>query len=390
MSFDPENFLSPVIRDLPPWGIGKFFDLLAQSDGIVSLALGEPNHAAPAEVLSAAITSLQEGETKYSSNYGIIQLRQAIAAYQEERFQVGYDPEKEIIVTIGGSQALDLGVRTIIAGGDEVMIPTPCYASYEPCVAMAGGRPVRLPTREEDGYRVTAALLEEHLTPATKALLLNYPNNPTGAVMRREDLEPVAEFVRRHNLMVISDEIYAEFTYGASHCSIASLPGMRDRTLLINGFSKSFALTGLRIGYLCAHRSLIPHMIKIHQCNVLCLPVVVQRAAMTALTACQPSVRQIVAAYDRRRKVTLQRLQEMGLPAGEPGGAFYIFPSIRQYGLTSEEFARRLLFEGKVAVIPGNVFGPGGEGHIRCAYTVSDGEMATALDRMASFCAGLS
>lgn len=308
----------------------------------------------------------------------------------KDRFKVNYDSTDEIILTVGGSQALDLAVRVIVSRGDEVMIPTPCYASYEPCVVMAGGRPVLIPTREEEGYKITSALLEQYLTPDTKAIIINYPNNPTGAVMRKEDLEPVAEFVLRHNLMVISDEIYAEFTFGSNHLSIAALPGMRDRTLLINGFSKTFAMTGLRIGYLCAHRSFVPHILKIHQCNVLCLPIVVQRAAIAALKSCLPSVHQIVGEYDLLRKVAVERLNKMGLPTGKPEGAFYIFPSIKKFNMNSEEFARRLLFESKVAVIPGSVFGPGGEGHIRCAYTVTETEMITALDRIESFCVSLS
>jgi len=389
LNFNPESFVSPVIKNLPPWGIGKFFELLSQNDDVVSLALGEPAHLASWVIRSEAIESLRSGETKYSSNYGLTELRATLAAYLVNRFNVCYDPKDEIIVTIGGSQALDLAVRTIISRDDEVLIPTPCYASYGPCVTMTGGIPIPVPTKEQDGHKVSPELLKKYLSPNTKAIILNYPNNPTGAIMQKADLEPLAQFIIKHNLMVISDEIYAEFTYGTNHYSIAALPGMRDRTLLINGFSKTFALTGFRIGYLCAHRSLIPHMIKIHQCNVLCLPVMIQRAAIAAITSCFESVLHLVEEYDCRRKIIMDRLNKMGLPTIEPQGAFYIFPSIKNYNMSSEEFAHRLLFESRVAVIPGSVFGPGGEGFIRCSYSGSEEEIMTALDRMECFCNSL-
>ncbi|MDD4752815.1 MAG: aminotransferase class I/II-fold pyridoxal phosphate-dependent enzyme [Desulfitobacteriaceae bacterium] len=385
--FMPEKFISPTLKTIPPSGIRKFFDLVSQTKDVISLGIGEPDFVSPWHAREACVYSLEKGYTMYTSNLGLPELRTAIAKYLAERFGLEYDPKDEIIVTVGASEAVDMAFRTVISQGDEVLIPEPCYVSYNPCAILAGGVPISLETNQETGFKVTPEMLEKSITPKTKAVVLSYPNNPTGAILNREELEDLARVIIKHNLLVISDEIYGELTYEGNHLSIASLPGMQERTILISGVSKAFAMTGWRIGYVAAHRDFIAGMVKVHQYTLLCAPVMGQKAALEAFSSCYGEVLNMVEEYDQRRRIITKRLNDMGLDCFEPKGAFYVFPSIQNTGLSSEEFASRLLQESKVAVVPGNAFGSCGEGFIRCSYAASLKQINEAMNRMECFVA---
>lgn len=382
---EPDQFVAPLVKALPPSGIRKFFDLVANTKGVISLGVGEPDFVTPWHIREACFYALEQGYTMYTSNYGLPELRQEVSRYLDSRFDLHYSPENEIIITVGASEAIDLALRAVLEPGDEVLIPEPCYVSYKPCTILAGGKPVPVTTRAEDGFKLRAAQVQARLSPRSKVLILPYPNNPTGAVMSGPDLTPIAEVARAAGLLVISDEIYAELTYAGRHVSIAALPGMRERTVVLNGFSKAFAMTGWRVGYAAAPEPLISAMVKIHQYTMLCAPVMGQKAAVEALRNGRPDVARMVAEYDRRRRLVVQRLNEIGLACFEPQGAFYIFPSITITGLTSEEFCQALLEEEKVAVVPGTAFGEEGEGFIRCSYAASLENLTAALDKMERF-----
>lgn len=376
--------LSPIVKSIPSSGIRRFFDLANQMEDVISLGVGEPDFVTPWHVREASVDALERGFTSYTSNKGLPELREAIADYLRE-FDLNYDPEDEIVVTVGGSEAIDIALRTLINPGEEVLIPEPAYVSYRPCTILAGGSPVGVPTFAEDDFRLTPEHLRARITPQSKALILCFPNNPTGAVMSEQDLRAIAELVIEHDLFVISDEIYAELTYEGQHVSIASLPGMRERTIVINGMSKAFAMTGWRIGYAAAPAELLSLMLKIHQYTILCAPVMGQMAALEALRHGRAEKEKMVEKYDQRRHMIVQGFRDMGLACHEPKGAFYAFPDIRSTGLTSEEFAEGLLQHSRVAVVPGNVFGEGGEGFIRCSYATSVEQIQKALERIADF-----
>lgn len=379
-------YINPLVESLPFSGIRKFFDLVTETKGVISLGVGEPDFITPWHIREACIYSLEKGYTMYTSNQGLFELRQAIAGDLEVTAGVAYDPASEILVTVGVSEGLDLAVRTLVCPGDEVLIPEPSYVSYVPCALLAGGKAVPVPTTVAEGFRVTAAKIEAALTPRTKVLILCYPNNPTGAVMDRRTLLEIAEVVKAHDLLVISDEIYSRLTYKGEHVCLASLPGMRDRTILLNGFSKAYAMTGWRIGYAAGNPDFIAAMTKIHQYTMLCAPITAQMAALEALKNGRLAMTQMVQQYNRRRLLVIHAFRDMGLPCFEPGGAFYAFPEISGTGLSSEEFAAGLLQEEKVAVVPGNAFGPGGEGFVRCSYAASVEDLSEAFRRLANFC----
>ncbi len=385
MTLDWSERLSPVIRDMPPSGIRRFFDLASEMTGIISLGVGEPDFVTPWAIRETGIQSLRQGYTMYTSNAGLLELREEIAAHLHGFYGVHYEPRSEVLVTVGVSEAVDLALRAIVHTGDEVLIAEPCYVSYAPCVTMAGGVPVPLTTTADNDFRLTAAQVEAAITPRTKALLFNYPNNPTGATMPREDLLEIAKVVEKHNLIVISDEVYDKLTYEGEHTCFAALPGMRDRTILLNGFSKAYAMTGWRLGYACGHSEVIAAMTKIHQYTMICAPITVQKAAIEALRNGTEEMKEMVSSYNQRRRLVLKGFQEIGLPCFEPRGAFYAFPSIRHTGLSSEAFAWRLLEETKVAVVPGNALGSAGEGHIRCSYASSVENLTEAIERMGRF-----
>lgn len=377
-----KDYLSPRVREIPPSGIRRFFDMVGNSKEIISLGVGEPDFSTPWHVRDAAVYSLERGRTKYTPNSGIPELREEIAEYLSSRFEVRYEPSNEILVTVGGSEAIDLALRALIVPGDEILIPEPCYISYSPITTIGGGTAVGIETFARDGFKLTAEALKAKLTPRSKVLILCYPSNPTGAIMTYEDLLPIAKVVEEHDLIVISDEIYAELTYGPNHVSFASLPGMKDRTILVSGFSKAFAMTGWRMGYACGHPELIAAMLKIHQYTVMCAPVMGQVAAIEALQNGLEEKDRMVESYNQRRRLIVKGLCEIGLDCHEPQGAFYAFPSIAATGMTSEEFAQGLLKEAKVAAVPGYVFGLGGEGHIRCSYATSVNQLIEALERI--------
>jgi aminotransferase len=376
--------LSPVVRNLPPSGIRRFFDLANQMEDVISLGVGEPDFVTPWRVREACYYSLEQGYTSYTSNHGLPELREAIATYLEN-FHLQYDPMKELVITIGGSEAIDIALRTLICPGDEVLIPEPAYVSYRPCAILAGAVPVGVETRADDDFRLTAELLRERITPRSKVLILCFPNNPTGAIMSEDDLRSIAQVVIEHDLFVISDEIYAELTYEGKHVSIASLPGMKERTILVSGMSKAFAMTGWRIGYAAAPEEILSEMVKIHQYTILCAPIMGQKAALEALKHGQAEKKHMVERYNQRRRLIVKGLREIGLSCHEPKGAFYAFPDIRSTGLTSEQFAEGLLRYGKVAVVPGNVFGECGEGFVRCSYATSVDQIQRALERIDRF-----
>lgn len=379
------NPLSETITAIPPSGIRKFFDIVSEMKDAISLGVGEPDFDTPWHIRDEGIYSLEKGRTFYTSNAGLKELKLEISRYLERRFDVGYDPDREIMVTVGGSEAIDIALRAMLDPGDEVLIPQPSYVSYVPCTILAGGVPVTVELEEKDRFRLTKEKVLEKLTPKTKILVLPFPNNPTGSILETEDLEAIADVVREKDLFVISDEIYSELTYGRHHCTIAALPGMKERTVLINGFSKSYAMTGWRLGYACAPEAILRQMLKIHQYAIMCAPTTSQYAAVTALRRCDADIEAMRSEYDMRRRFLVSSLNRMGLDCFEPEGAFYAFPSIRKTGLSSEEFCEKLLFGKKVAVVPGNAFGDSGEGHVRISYSYSIGHLSEALHRIELF-----
>jgi len=380
-----QDYLSPLVRAIPPSGIRKYFDLASGSKDIITLGVGEPDFATPWHVREACVYSLERGFTKYTSNAGMPELREEIAGYLEGNFNVKYDPSSEVIVTVGGSEAIDLAFRALIEPGDEILIPEPCFVAYSPITSITGGVPVGIETFAKDGFKLTPEMLKAHITPKSKVLLLSYPSNPTGGIMTYEEMLPIAKLVEEHDLIVISDEIYAELTYGRKHVSFASLPGMKDRTILVSGFAKAFAMTGWRLGYVCGHRELIAAMLKIHQYTVMCAPAMAQVAALEALRNGMEEKDRMMESYNQRRRLVVKGFRDIGLDCHEPEGAFYAFPSIVSTGMTSDEFAQRLIVEAKVAVVPGHVFGKGGEGYIRCSYASSVSQLTEAIDRMGNF-----
>lgn len=379
------NPLSKTIVEIEPSGIRKFFDIVSEMQDAISLGVGEPDFDTPWCVRDEAIYSLERGRTFYTSNAGLKELKIEIAKYLNRRFDLTYDYAKEMLVTVGGSEAIDIALRTMLDPGDEVLIPQPSYVSYLPCTVLAGGVPVVIDLKEENQFRLTAEELENAITDKTKILIMPFPNNPTGAIMEKSDLEAIAEVVIKHDLFVLSDEIYAELTYLENHVSIASLPGMKERTVLINGFSKSHAMTGWRLGYACAPEIIIKQMLKIHQYAIMCAPTTSQYAAVEALRHCDGDVAHMREEYNGRRRYLLHRFEEMHLQCFEPFGAFYIFPSIKEFGMTSEEFATEFLNRKKVAVVPGTAFGACGEGFLRISYAYSLEDLKKALDRMEEF-----
>ncbi|WP_309121129.1 aminotransferase class I/II-fold pyridoxal phosphate-dependent enzyme [Paenibacillus sp.] len=380
-----KRYLTPFVQAIPPSGIRKFFDLVSGSKDIISLGVGEPDFVTPWRFRDAAVNGLEQGRTTYTHNAGLPELREAIAEYLYRQFEVKYEPRDEVLVTVGGSEAIDLALRSLVSPGDEVLVPEPCYVSYSPITAIGGGIPVGIETFAKDQFKLRAESLKAAITPRSKVLILSYPSNPTGGIMTREDYEPIAKLVEEHDLIVISDEIYAELSYDGKHCSFASLPGMRDRTILVSGFSKAFAMTGWRMGYACGHPDIIGAMLKIHQYTVMCAPVMGQLAAIEALKNGMEEKDRMVESYNQRRRLVVKGFRDIGLDIHEPHGAFYAFPSIAKTGLSSEEFAQRLLVEGKVAAVPGHVFGLGGEGFLRCSYATSVANLTEAIDRIGAF-----
>ncbi len=377
--------ISQRANQLSPSGIRKFFDLLASMEGVISLGVGEPDFATPWHIREAAIESLEKGYTMYTSNLGIPELRQELARHLSNHYNLDYDPATELLITVGVSEGLDLAMRAILDPGDEVIIPDPCFVAYDACVILAGGIPVPVPTNEEDSFELSAAAVAARITSKTRAIFIGYPANPTGAVMPRNKLLEIAELAKRHGLMVVSDEIYAKLVYGIDHTCLAALPGMKENTILLGGFSKAYAMTGWRIGYAAAPKEIVATMTKIHQYTMMCAPTMAQVAALEALKSGENSAIEMVADYNRRRLVIVQGLNDIGLPCFEPRGAFYAFPSIKHTGLCSEDFAERLLTEEKVAVVPGSAFGRCGEGYIRCCYATSLADIEEALARMKRF-----
>ena len=378
--------ISPSVNAIAPSGIRRFFDIAAEMEDVVSLGVGEPDFITPWHIRESCVYGLEQGYTAYTANRGLLELREEITKLLERDHSVSYDAKKEVLITVGVSEALDLALRTVVAPGDEVLIPEPCYVSYKACVTLAGGTAIGVPTSIENEFRLTVADLEKYITPKTTALLIGYPNNPTGAVMTKEGLLEIAQFAEKHDLIVISDEIYSNLVYGdAIHTCFSALPNMRDRTILLNGFSKSYAMTGWRIGYALANPAFISAMTKIHQYTMLCAPITAQIAAVEALRHGEANMKKMVAEYDRRRHLILDGMRNMGLECFEPKGAFYIFPSIKSTGLSSEAFAEQLLRSERVALVPGNAFGESGEGFVRCSYATSVNKISEALNRIENF-----
>ena len=383
---DWQERLSPGVNAIAPSGIRKFFDIAAQMEDVISLGVGEPDFVTPWSIRESCVYGLEQGYTSYTANRGMPELRQEIANHYKDCYDTSYDWDTDILVTVGVSEALDIAMRAILSPGDEVLIPEPCYVSYQACTILAGGVPVAVPARPENDFRITAAELEAHVTDKTKVLLIGYPNNPTGAIMTKKDLLAVADFAEKHDLIVISDEIYGDLTYGEEeHVCFASLPGMQERTILLNGFSKAYAMTGWRIGYALGNQAIIAAMTKIHQYTMLCAPITAQIAAVEALRHGEKYMKKMVAEYDRRRRLIYDGFIKMGLECFEPKGAFYIFPSIRSTGYTSDEFAEKLLQAEHVALVPGSAFGACGEGHVRCSYATSIDKISEALNRIENF-----
>lgn len=379
------NFLSDKVTSLKPSGIRKFFDIVSEMKDAISLGVGEPDFDTPWFIRDEGIYSLEKGRTFYTSNAGLKDLRKEIAAYIKRTQALNYDPDNEIIVTVGGSEAIDIGLRAVINPGDEVIIPQPSYVSYEPCALLSGAKPVIINLKAENEFRLTAQELIEAITEKTKVLILPYPNNPTGAIMEREDLEKIAKIVVEKDILVMSDEIYSALTYKGRHVSIASLEGMKERTILINGFSKAYAMTGWRLGYACGPKDIIKQMTKIHQFAIMCAPTTSQYAAVTALKKGDEAVEQMRLSYNQRRRFLMNAFKEMGLDCFEPYGAFYVFPCIKEFSMTSEEFATKLLMEEKVAVVPGTAFGDCGEGFLRISYAYSLENLKEAVARIHKF-----
>lgn len=380
-----KNPLSKKIVQVKPSGIRKYFDLANEMEDVISLGVGEPDFDTPWRIREEGIFSLERGRTFYTSNAGLLELRQEICNYLHRKIGVEYDPVKETMVTVGGSEAIDVALRCMLDPGDEVLIPQPSYVSYLPCTVMADGEPVIVELKNENEFKLTVADLEKHVSDRTKILVLPFPNNPTGAIMTREDLEPIARFVLEHDLYVLSDEIYSELSYKGEHVSIASFPGMRERTIVINGFSKGFAMTGWRLGYCCGPENIMKQMIKLHQFAIMCAPTNSQYAAIEGLRHCEDEVEEMRKAYDQRRRFLMHEFKRMGLECFEPFGAFYVFPDIRKFGMTSDEFASRLLYEEKIAVVPGTAFGECGEGFLRISYAYSLEDLKVALARLEKF-----
>lgn len=386
---DYQKLLNPTVLDLKPSGIRRFFDIAAEVEDVISLTIGEPDFSTPWHIRQAGIETLEKGKTWYSANAGMIGLRESVSRYCERHFSLRYDPIKEVVITIGGSEAIDMTLRAVLRPGDEVLIPEPCFVCYAPLATLMGATPVSVETKAEDGFRLTAKGLREAITKRTRALIFPFPSNPTGAVMRREHLEEIAAVLRDTDILVISDEVYGELTYGDKpHESIAAIDGMWERTVRISGFSKAFAMTGWRIGYVCAPEPIAKQILKLHQYAIMCAPTTAQYAAIEALDNGDEDVTAMRNEYDMRRRYILSRLQEIGLSCFEPEGAFYVFPSIRETGLSSEEFCTRLLKEKHVAIVPGNAFGESGEGFVRISYCYSLKHITTALDLIEEFIKG--
>ena len=382
---DYDRILPRSVVDMPSSGIRKFFDILDSMTDVTALTVGQPDFVTPWKIREAGIESLESGKTYYTSNAGTLELRKEISNYMNRRFDLHYDPASEVVVTVGGSEAIDMAMRTLLQPGDEVIIPTPCFVCYEPLCKMTGAVPVIVETRNEDKFKLTPELLESAITDKTKMLVLAYPNNPTGAIMDAEDLEKIAKILREKQIIVLSDEIYAELTYGRRHVSIASLPEMWERTVVVSGFSKAYAMTGWRLGYICAPAPLAKQMLKIHQYAIMCAPTTAQLAAITALRDCDEDVAAMTAEYDRRRRLIYNGLHDIGIESFEPEGAFYIYPNIGKFGLTSEAFCEKLLYDHKCAIVPGIAFGAAGEGFARISYAYSVKHINQALERMESF-----
>lgn len=382
---DYSKLLGKTAKEIKPSGIRKYFDVAATLDDVISLGIGEPDFYTPWPIRRAAIVALERGKTFYTANSGLIKLREAIAEYTYKKTAVKYNPSNEVIVTVGGSEAIDIAIRTVIEEGDEVIIPEPSFVCYKPLVMLAGGTPVPIETTAHNSFKLTASALKAAITSRTKLLVLPYPNNPTGAIMTREDLEPIADILRDTNIAVLSDEIYSELTYGRKHCSIIALDGMQERTIFVNGFSKAFSMTGWRLGYMCGPAEIIKQALKIHQYGIMSSPTISQYAAIEALSSCDDDVEQMVSEYDTRRKYLVNSFNELGLDCFTPEGAFYVFPCIKSTGLSSDEFCEKLLYSKRVAVIPGNAFGDSGEGYVRVSYAYNIKHLKEAIKRIGEF-----
>lgn len=382
---DCSKLVSQTARNLKPSGIRKYFDVAQTMEDVISLGVGEPDFYTPWPIRRTAITTLERGKTFYTSNAGLIKLREEICNYTQKHTGIAYNPDNEVIVTVGGSEAIDLTIRTLIEPGDEVIITEPSFVCYKPIVEMSGGVPVIIETKAENSFKLMPAELSEKISERTKLLILPYPNNPTGAIMTKEDLEPIAKILRDTNIIVLTDEIYSELTYGKEHFSIISLDGMRERTIYINGFSKAFAMTGWRLGYMCGPKEIIKHALKIHQFGIMSSPTVSQYAAIEALTSCEQDVKKMVSEYDTRRRYLVDAFNKMGLSCFTPEGAFYVFPCIKSTGLSSDEFCERLLYSKKVAVVSGTAFGECGEGYVRISYAYSQKHLREAVKRIEEF-----
>ncbi len=383
--FHPINFVNKQVRNIPPSGIRRFFDIAATMEDVISLGVGEPDFVTPWHIRSEAVKSLEKGRTYYTANAGLIELRREITKYMEDTIHVSYDPAKEIVVTVGASEALDVALRALVDPGDEVLIPEPSFVCYKPCTVLAGGVPVPIETKAEDGFKLTPELLKNAITEKSKVLVLPYPNNPTGGIMTEEDLSLIVPIIKEANLMVISDEIYSELTYTGKHVSIATFDGMKDRTVVINGFSKAFAMTGWRLGFACAHPDVMAAIVKIHQYGIMSAPTFSQYAAIEALRNGRPDIERMKEEYNIRRKFLVDALNEMGMTCFNPYGAFYVFPSIKKFGMTSEDFCQTLLAEQHLAVVPGTAFGDSGEGFVRISYAYSQDNIKKALKRLEAF-----
>lgn len=383
--FHPINFVNKQVRNIPPSGIRRFFDIAATMEDVISLGVGEPDFVTPWHIRSEAVKSLEKGRTYYTANAGLLELRKEITKYMEETIHVSYDPAKEIVVTVGASEALDAALRALVDPGDEVLIPEPSFVCYKPCTVLAGGVPVPIETKAEDGFKLTPELLKNAITEKSKVLVLPYPNNPTGGIMTEEDLSAIIPIIKEANLMVISDEIYSELTYTGKHVSIATFDGMKDRTVVINGFSKAFAMTGWRLGFACAHPDVMAAIVKIHQYGIMSAPTFSQYAAIEALRNGRPDIERMKEEYNIRRKFLVDALNDMGMTCFNPYGAFYVFPSIKKFGMTSEDFCQTLLAEQRLAVVPGTAFGDSGEGFVRISYAYSQDNIKKALKRLEAF-----
>lgn len=385
-NIDWQKRISPVVQAIPPSGIRRFFDIAAEMEDVISLGVGEPDFVTPWSIRESCVYGLEQGYTSYTANRGLLELREEICALQKRNFNIDYDPKTNVLVTVGVSEALDIAMRAILTPRDEILIPEPCYVSYKACASLAGAVPVAVPAKIENNFSITPADLEAHVTNKTKALLIGYPNNPTGAILTKDQLMDIAKFAQEHDLIVISDEIYGDLTYGGErHVCFAGLPGMKDRTILLNGFSKAYAMTGWRIGYAMSNPAIISAMTKIHQYTMLCAPITAQIAAVEALRHGEKYMKKMVSEYDKRRRLIYDGLTNAGLKCFEPKGAFYIFPDITSTGLTSEEFAEQLLMKEHVALVPGTAFGQCGEGYVRCSYATSVTKISEAIARIEHF-----